>query len=155
MSITECFSGDCGLCNRCTDNTFDIFNKVEKNKCKSFDRGKDLYKIMGKNLTEEARELYDRNLIKWCKKYRYTEPFLYGYAPQIIKDEKGNKHKLIEKKHSYICDHVYCRMIYHSSPSWIQNKRYPLIPIYTRQSENPLNLCGPCMTDESFRNSKI
>ena len=151
---TECFSGDCGLCNSCTNNSFQSFNS-SNNRCKLSDRSEDLYKIMSKNLKEEAGELYNKNLMNWCKKYQYKDPYCYGYAPEIIKDDKGDKYKIIEKNHSIICDHVYCRMIYHSSSSWLQGKRYPIIPMYSRQNEYPLNLCGTCMTVESFRNNKF
>jgi hypothetical protein len=148
MTATECFSGDCGLCLTCTNNTEKSLKNIKSDIKEDLQRANDLYKIIGKKSAEEAREKYNKNLIQWCKKYGYKEPQHYNNCPKIITDERENKYKLIKKKHSYICASPYCKMIYVSSNSWEQQTRYPIMPIYYRDN---VQLCGPCMTNDQGR----
>jgi hypothetical protein len=147
----DCFSGECGLCRTCVNNYAESFTKVEENKSEELRRAEDLYKLMGKKYVGEATDRYNKNLVKWCKRYGYTDPGCSGYAPPIYRDTYG-KFKLIEKKHDYICSDPYCKMLYVASTSWEQKSRYPLIPMYTKEDDNKLQICGPCIMNESFKN---
>jgi hypothetical protein len=152
---TDCFSGTCGLCINCTKNTInsfkDINNQNHEPRSQDLRRAEDLNKLMGKKYVEEATNRYNKNLVNWCKRYGYTDPGCSGYAPPIYRDTYG-KFKLIEKKHDYICSDPYCKMLYVASTSWEQKSRYPLIPMYTKEDDNKLQICGPCIMNESFKN---
>jgi len=136
-NATECFSDTCGLCKNCTDNYINSLNKSDiKNELNQ--RGLELYKMMGKNYVEEVNNRYNKDLKEWCKKYEYKDPYCYGYAPNIIKTDKTGKvlkFEFIDKKHQYICDNTYCRMMYESKTDWEKQKYYPNIPIYKRIKE--------------------
>ena len=133
---TDCFSGTCGLCINCTKNTInsfkDINNQNHEPRSQDLRRAEDLNKLMGKKYVEEATNRYNKNL-------------------PIYRDTYG-KFKLIEKKHDYICSDPYCKMLYVASTSWEQKSRYPLIPMYTKEDDNKLQICGPCIMNESFKN---
>ena len=149
---TECFSGECGLCLNCTNNTENSFIKKEYKQTESLRRARDLYKLMGKKYSEEAKERYDKNLMKWCKKYNYKDPYCYGYSPEkILSDVCGyeQKFKIIQENHNKLCIHPYCKLIFYASSDWEHNKRYPLIPMYTN---GRINICGPCIMNKSFIN---
>ena len=53
-SAAPCFSGECGLCANCCK-TYDSSKLGERER-----RYKDMSKIMGKNLIEEYREVYNK-----------------------------------------------------------------------------------------------
>jgi len=140
----DCFSGECGLCFNCNNNTImscnrDSFTKENGNSYQR--RAKDLYKMLGKKDVEEYTEYYNKKLFDWCKSYDYKDPFCYGYAPEKI-TYNNKKFKLVEKKHSFFCDDIYCKMVYENTSPWEQDKRYPIMPIY--KSENN-NLCAICI----------
>jgi hypothetical protein len=158
MTATECFSGTCGLCIDCTNNTIDSFKDINNQNHELRDQGlrraDDLYKLIGKKYTEEIKERYNRNLLKWCKRYGYKDPYYNEYSPQTIEYTDASvpfKLKLIEERHAFICSDPYCKMLYVSSTSWEHKTRFPLIPMYTGR-DNKLQICGPCMTNESFKN---
>lgn len=147
---TECFSGECGLCLNCTNNTENSFIKREYKQSESLRRARDFYKLMGKERFSEAKDRYDKNLMKWCKQYDYKDPYCYGYAPETIKLDiysQNKQFKIIEKKHNNLCVHPYCKMIFFGSNEWEHKKRYPLIPMYTN---NIITICGPCIMNKSF-----
>ena len=60
-SSAPCFSGECGLCANCC-RTQDSSKLQEKER-----RYQDMSKIMGKNLIEEYRGVYNKRLNNWCK----------------------------------------------------------------------------------------
>ena len=141
--MADCFSGECGLCFNCVNTTEMVFNR--KSFCKEklipedLQRAKDLSKIIGKNYREEIKERKTKDLLKWCKKYGYKDPFCYGYAPEKITDLKY-KFKIVEEKHNLLCDNIYCKMVYEISSDWEKKTRYPIMPMYKPEG---LNLCGP------------
>ena len=114
------------------------FNKdsfIEENK-----REKDLSKFLGKKNIEGYTEFYNKKLFDWCKRYDYKDPFCYGYAPEKIK-YNNQLFKLVEKKHSFFCDDIYCKMVYENTSPWEQQKRYPIMPIYKNENKK---LCPVC-----------
>jgi len=148
---TECFSGECNLCYNCCKNTEESFQNINHNKCENERRSDDISKLMGKKYVQEVKDRYNKNLKKWCKKYSFKEPFCYGYAPENITETftGGNeKYKIIDRKHRFVCDNTYCKMMYYTSNNWEKNN-YSLLPIY--KNINDKYLCGPCLTNESFK----
>ena len=146
----ECFSGQCGLCNKCNINTEYSFKEIKINKMK---RIEDLSKLIGKNNVEEINDRYNKNLKAWCNKYEYKDPFCYGHAPEKIRETfsgRDEKYKIIDKKHNYVCDNTYCKIIYNSLTEWEQEKKYCLLPVYKNINEEKY-LCGPCLTNDSFK----
>lgn len=132
-----CFSNNCGMCDNCCSNTIDKFNnkqfdkKEEENK-----RERDLSKLLGKKNIEEITKSYDKQMIEWCKKYQYIDPYCYGWAPEKIKKENYpeniQNYQLILNLHKENCDDLYCRMIYENSDSWTHKTRFPKLPLYKR-----------------------
>ena len=136
-SAAPCFSGDCGMCANCCK-THDS-SKIEERER----RYKDMSKIMGKNLIEEYREVYNKRLNTWAKSKGYTDPFLYGYAKENIK-VKGEKYTLCKKVHSDVCDDSYCRVLHLATDEYTQKTKYSKYPIYTSDTRN-IKLCGVCI----------
>jgi len=146
----ECFSGTCGLCNKCNINTGFSFRGIKQKEMK---REEDLSKLIGKNNMEEMKDRYNKNLKKWCKKYGYKDPSCYGYAPEKINETftgRNEKYEIIDKNHNHVCNNTYCRMMYISSTSWEQQKKYSLLPIY-KNIKGDKYLCGLCLTNDSFK----
>ena len=132
-----CFSGECGFCVNCCGG-------IDASKENHNDRrAKSLKIIMGKDLVEEYRQIYNKRLNEWCKTRKYKDPYERGYARGMIRI-CDDKYILPNDKHNNICDNIYCRMLYHSSNEWEQRKRYPNYPIYTNDN-NKLSLCGVCL----------
>ena len=136
-SAAPCFSGECGLCANCC-NVKDSSKLGEREQ-----RYKDMSKIMGKNLIEEYREVYNNRLNNWCKNKGYTDPFLYGYAKEKIK-VNDETYTLCKKVHSDVCDDPYCRALYTTTDEYTQKNRYSKYPIYTSDIRN-IKLCGVCI----------
>jgi len=146
----ECFSGQCGLCNKCNINSEYSFKEIKINKMK---RIEDLSKVMGKNYVQEVKDRYNKNLKEWCKNYSFKDPYCYGYAPEIKSETftgRNEKYKIIDKIHKHVCDNTYCKMMYTTSTSWEQKKKYSLLPIYKNINKDNF-LCGPCLTNDSFK----
>ena len=99
--------------------------------------------IMGKNLIEEYRDVYNKRLNTWCKNKGYTDPFLHGYAKERVK-VGGETYTLCKKVHSEVCDDPYCRALYLTTDEYTQKNRYSKYPIYTSDTRN-INLCGVCI----------
>lgn len=136
-SAAPCFSGECGLCANCCRN-HDSSKLGERER-----RYKDMSKIMGKNLIEEYREVYNKRLNNWCKNKGYTDPFLYGYAKEKVK-LGSETYTLCNVVHSDACDDPYCRALYTSTDEYTQKTRYSKYPIYTSDIRN-IKLCGVCI----------
>lgn len=136
-SSAPCFSSECGLCANCC-RTPDSSKLEEKER-----RYKDMSKIMGKNLIEEYREVYNKRLNTWAKSKGYTDPFLYGYAKEKIK-VNDETYTLCKKIHSDVCDDSYCRALYNSTDEYTQKTKYSKYPIYTGDTRN-IKLCGVCI----------
>jgi len=136
-SAAPCFSSECGLCANCC-RTPDSSKLEEKER-----RYKDMSKIMGKNLIEEYREVYNKRLNTWAKSKGYTDPFLYGYAKEKIK-VNDETYTLCKKIHSDVCDDSYCRALYNSTDEYTQKTKYSKYPIYTSDTRN-IKLCGVCI----------
>lgn len=150
---TECFSGECGLCKNCCQNTEESLQKNIHNKPESERRSEDLSKIIGKNNVQEFKDRYNKNLKEWCKNYSFKDPFCYGYAPKNKRETftgRNEKYKIIDKIHKDVCDNLYCKMMYTTSTSWEQEKKYCLLPVYKNINEEKY-LCGPCLTNDSFK----
>lgn len=140
-SSAPCFSGECSMCANCC-RTIDSSKLEEKER-----RYKDMSKIMGKNLIEEYREVYNKRLNTWAKNKGYTDPFLYGYAKEKIKVNDGaneETYTLCKKVHSDVCDDSYCRALYNSTDEYTQKTKYSKYPIYTSDTRN-IKLCGVCI----------
>lgn len=148
---SNCFSGECGLCRNCCQNT-----QVGINTPLDVDplqKGADLSLFMGRKYVQEITDIYNKNLIRWSKKYGYKDPFCNGCAPQTISLEGtygSESFAIIDHRHSEVCDNPYCKMIYVSATSWEHSSKYQILPIYVSKSDRALKLCGPCMTNESF-----
>ena len=136
-SAAPCFSGECGMCANCC-NVKDSSKLGERER-----RYKDMTKIMGKNLIEEYREVYNKRINTWAKSKGYTDPFLYGYAKEKIK-MNDETYSLCKKVHSDVCDDPYCRALYNSTDEYTQKTRYSKYPIYTSDIRD-IKLCGVCM----------
>lgn len=152
MTNSICFSGDCGICDNCSNNTRDSFSqKIDYSKHGCV-RGDNLSKIMGPKYVQEFKDRYNKNLLRWAKRYQFKDPFCYGYAPQKIRSSCSGKSEvfhIIDETHSAICDHPYCKMMYSSSTEWEHMSKYPSLPMYTNENDS-LQFCGPCMNNESF-----
>ena len=136
-SAAPCFSGECGLCANCCK-TKDTSKLEERER-----RYQDMSKIMGKNLIEEYRGVYNKRLNSWCKNKGYTDPFLYGYAKEKIK-VNDETYTLCNVVHSKVCDDPYCRALYNITDEYTQKTRYSKYPIYTSDTRN-IKLCGVCI----------
>ena len=136
-SAAPCFSSECGLCANCCRN-HDSSKLGERER-----RYKDMSKIMGKNLIEEYREVYNKRINTWTKSKGYTDPFLYGYAKEKIKLGEET-YSLCNKVHSDVCDDPYCRALYNSTDEYTQKTRYSKYPIYTSDTRD-IKLCGVCI----------
>ena len=150
---TECFSGECGLCKNCCQNTDESFQKIIHNKNEDERRSEDLSKMMGKNYVQEVKDRYNKNLKEWCKNYSFKDPYCYGYAPEIKSETytgRNEKYKIIDKIHNHVCNNTYCKMMYTTSTIWEQEKKYSLLPIYKNINKDNF-LCGPCLTNDSFK----
>ena len=106
-------------------------------------RYKDMTKIMGENLIEEYREVYNKRLNSWCKNKNYTDPFLYGYARERVK-VVTETYTLCMNVHSNVCDDSYCRALYTSTDEYTQKTKYSKYPIYTSDTRD-IKLCGVCI----------
>ena len=136
-SSAPCFSSECGMCaNCCRTPDSSILGEKER-------RYKDMSKIMGKNLIEEYRGVYNKRLNAWAKNKSYTDPFLYGYAKEKIK-VNNETYTLCKKVHSDVCDDSYCRALYNSTDEYTQKTKYSKYPIYTSDTRN-IKLCGVCI----------
>jgi len=136
-SAAPCFSGECGLCSNCC-NVNDSSKLQERER-----RYQDLSKIMGKNLIEEYREVYNKRMNTWAKNKGYTDPFLYGYAKEKIK-LNSETYSLCKNVHSNVCDDSYCRALYTSTDEYTQKTKYSKYPIYTSDTRD-IKLCGVCI----------
>lgn len=136
-SSAPCFSGECGMCANCC-RTHDSSKLEERER-----RYKDMSKIMGKNLIEEYREVYNKRLNSWCKNKGYTDPFLYGYTKEKIKVNEET-YTLCKNIHSDLCDDSYCRALYNTTDEYTQKTRYSKYPIYTSDIRD-IKLCGVCI----------
>ena len=136
-SSAPSFSSECGMCANCC-RTHDSSKLEEKER-----RYKDMSKIMGKNLVEEYREVYNKRLNSWAKNKGYTDPFLYGYAKEKIKVGMET-YILCKKVHSDVCDDSYCRALYNSTDEYTQKTKYSKYPIYTSDTRD-IKLCGVCI----------
>tara|TARA_A100001015_G_scaffold287846_1_gene358054 strand:- start:3068 stop:3589 length:522 start_codon:yes stop_codon:yes gene_type:complete len=136
-SAAPCFSGECGMCANCC-------KTHDSSKLQEYERRyKDMSKIMGKNMIEEYREVYNKRLNTWCKSKSYVDPFLYGYAKEKIKIG-SETYTLCNVAHTSVCDDPYCRVLHLTTDEYTQKTRYSKYPIYTSDTRN-INLCGVCM----------
>ena len=152
FSAAPCFSGECGMCASCC-RTPDS-SKIQEHER----RYKDMSKIMGKNLIEEYREVYNKRLNSWAKSRGYTDPFLYGYAKEKIKVNNGmndgvnsETYTLCKKVHNDVCDDPYCRVLHLTTDEYTQKTKYSKYPIYKSNTRN-IKLCGVCM-ERGFGNT--
>jgi len=136
-SAAPCFSGECGMCANCC-RTHDSSKLDERER-----RYKDMSKIMGKNLIEEYREVYNKRMNTWAKNKGYADPFLYGYAKEKIK-VNDETYSLCKNIHSDVCDDSYCRALYNSTDEYTQKTKYSKYPIYTSDTRD-IKLCGVCI----------
>tara|TARA_B110000902_G_C14180389_1_gene540321 strand:- start:348 stop:713 length:366 start_codon:yes stop_codon:yes gene_type:complete len=113
----------------------------DKKNMNETDRSKILGKMIGREGVGNQKKNYNRVLNVWCKNKGYSDPSLYGWAPEKIK-RGDNTYELKLKKHNSVCNDIYCRMLYESESEWEQRK-YNKYPIYRRG--DGLELCAICV----------
>tara|TARA_B100000683_G_scaffold264289_1_gene293654 strand:- start:209 stop:658 length:450 start_codon:yes stop_codon:yes gene_type:complete len=137
-----CFSGECGFCVNCCGG-------VDRSKESDIDRrSKSLKIMMGKEVVEEYRSVYNNRLNQWCRNRKYKDPYERGFAPNMM-NMRGEKYILPNDIHQNICNDMYCRMLYHSDNEWDQKKKYPNYPIYSNKynidNSDKLSFCAICI----------
>jgi len=140
-----CFSECCGFCIKCCPH---LQEEDKSSEPENLRRARDLSKMLGKNRIDMITLNYNTELKQWCKGGGYKNPTNIGISQKEIKIQNKNKdhvkYKLIQQKHSDICNSSLCNVMYVTSSEWLHTSFYPSIPIYTRS--DGFKLCGPCLS---------
>ena len=146
--ITQCFSGECGLCGNCHDSNCSSISDLNGSDS-AMDRAKDLSKVLGAKRVDTITMNYNSVMKKWCKQRGYRNPTDIGWTNRTVKMNHvygTYEYKLIQTKHASVCDDSLCKAMYVNSSVWLHKSYYTSIPVYALKGKDDKFLCGPCLS---------